>query len=169
MATTYTLLGGGQISSGLTQYTFSNISTGYDDLLVKYSIRATGNYDNYFRLNNSSSAYYQYTRSYTTGSSGGANRYNNQTSFGLYGAYSDNDANVFSSGQIYLPNYNAVTYHNVTWEEIIGENGTSGWQFTTNYTGVFDNAQAITRIDFFQQNDFFAAGSSFWLYGIKRA
>lgn len=149
---------------------FSSIPSTYTDLSLKISVRlATGSYCS-IRLNSTSSNSYSRVGIAASGTGVGNISNSNINYLRIIDVdNSTNTANTFSNEEIYLPNYLISQNHPVS---IFGatEDNSSAGNTLGIISGLFSNTNAITSIeiaDHVASTATFAAGSSFYLYGLK--
>jgi hypothetical protein len=162
---TYTL------TSATSSVTFSNIPQTYTDLKIVASLRGTSGFATmqlYMRFNSSTSGYsarqlYGNGSSLTTdalSNSGAAISIVNMNT-------SVSTANVFSSTDIYIPNYSLGSNKSISAESVT-ENNSTGEALAGLTAGFLSNNAPITSINFTNQSaSDFLAGSTFTLYGIS--
>ena len=175
MASTYKLISKATVGSGgAATITLSSIPSTYTDLLIKYSLRATRAGTTFtqlgMKLNNSST-------NYTTRTIGGdgstVTSTNNTVGYFGYESSSINSVNstgyVFSSGEIYIPNYTANGSKRASIDFSSENNAVSG-------NGILSSAgwsinDAITSITFNEPNSNtnFEQYSTVTIYGIKNS
>jgi hypothetical protein len=175
MATTYELIASTTLGSNASTVTLGSggtIPQTYTDLLITCSVRTshTSTIDAMMLRFNGVDSGYSNRRLYGTGSSVVSDNNVAAATYMLLGdAVGTNaTANTFSSGEFYIPNYAGATNKSLSSTTVAEHNGTAGYQ--TALAGLWSNTSAITSIVFYP---FFAAnfltGSSFYLYGIKKA
>lgn len=171
MATTYELIKGETLASSAASYTFSAIPSTWTDLVLKGSAQATGSgydFDNITVTFNGSSATSQSnTRLVGSGSAASSNRGSDQ------GVLMPNvmpkgivAGNPWASIELYIPNYAGSTNKPSSAFGVGEANQTTAYMSTL--AGLFSSAAAITSIVLTGSANF-AAGSSFYLYGVKNA
>ena len=152
-------------SGGDTSVTFSPIPNTYTDLVVKVSTRNTGSsqgtgIDVY--LNGTATPSGKIL--YGTGTSGGSA--SNPSSF----ISNDNDttANIFSNGELYIPNYLSNTTK-IGISDSVEENNSSG-AYSVLYANIWSGfTSAITSIKLESAGGrTFYQHSTWYLYGIKK-
>jgi hypothetical protein len=170
MATTYEAIATVTVGSGgAASIDFTSIPATYTDLLVKLSLRYSGNGDSrvYFNFNgaglNATSRLL-----YGFGSSGvGSTSYSTGVAvFGLCG--STETANTFANNEVYIPNYiSASTYKSFS------SDGTNETNNTINamglMAGLWSNNSAISSIAITPPSGTFVQYSTATLYGIKNS
>ena len=176
MANTYTLISSNVLASSAASVTFSAIPATYTDLVIKASIRenAGGLYPNTIdvQFNGSSASNYSRTNLYADGTTGGkSNRNSNQTIITFLNAVngSGSTSNTFSSVEIYIPSYTATQNKPIGSSAVTEANSATNneWAVTTT-AALWRDTSAITSISL-ACGASLAAGSSFYLYGIKNS
>jgi hypothetical protein len=166
MAVTYKLIETVTVGSGGTgSIEFTSIPQTYTDLKVVMSARSntadasSGYYFNVF-LNgvsaNRSGRYLQGNGSITTSGS--------YTPWGVYSS-GDMTASVFSSGEMYIPNYTGSAYKSLS-IDTVQENNAS-LSRAVFVAGLWSDTAAVTSITFTAAAGLFVQYSSASLYGIK--
>ena len=173
MPSTYTLIKGETIASSAASYTFTAIPSTFTDLVVRLSTRmATGTFGEFsVQFNSDSSALYSNTVLYGSGSA--ADTYNNSGSTSLNGILntegSSQTANTFSNNELYVPSYTVSQSKPVSAASATENNATTA--YISVQAGLYRSNTAITSITLIDNinSRSFAAGSSFYLYGIKNS
>ena len=171
MPSTYTLIKGETIGSSAASYTFTAIPSTFTDLVVKASAQATGSgydFDNITVTFNGSSATNQSnTRLVGNGSAASSNRGTNQGTLlpnvmpkGIVAG------NPWCNIELYIPNYAGSTNKPSSAFGVGEANQTEAWMSTL--AGLFSSTASVSSIVLTGTADF-AAGSSFYLYGIKNS
>ena len=166
MANTYTLISSNVLGSNTASVTFSSI-----DLVLVASGRATnGSIISipYIQLNGVTTSLYSWTGITGNGASASSDKVSNDTDFRPgYLNGGDATALTFGSVEIYFPNYANTSYN-----KTMSSNSASEDNATTAYiagrAGLFSPTSAISSILFHSSSNW-AAGSSFYLYGIKNS
>ena len=177
MANTYNLIASNTLSSTAASVLFSGIPNTYTDLILKWSARAatdTNPASMGIKLNadtgNNSATYLRVTTGPTveslrrSGTESGNYLYDRFTSVA-----SDELANTFSNGEIYIPSYTASGNKPVGLFTVNETNTTTTLYSPNIGAGLFRNSAAITSITIQQLSGNLASGSTFWLYGIKNS
>ena len=157
------------IASAQSSFVFTNIPQTFDDLLVKFSLRAatgTGHYlDVELDLNGESSRTWRglYAITPTPDSNSG--------NFNIAAAMNGNTTNIntFSNGEIYLPNYRSTSVKSISSDYVAENNSTTQFNVSIG-ANVITNGAAVSQItlrDGFGTANF-ATNSSVSLYGITR-
>lgn len=169
MATTYKLIDKTILTSNQTSVSFTGLgaySSDYTDLAVFISGRCTISdtfRGSYISFNGSTS---NFSGIYLQGSgsgvaSGSLARYVGANPAGTA------TANTFSNKWIYIPNYSSSNYKSFSVDNVAENN--ASFAFNELMAGLWSNTAAITSMAFAHDSDDYAAGSSFYLYGIKNS
>jgi hypothetical protein len=159
------------ITGTVSTVSFNNIPQNYTDLKLIWSGRSTNPNNVYFdaaifmTLNNDAGSNYGRLRMYSVGSgTGGTDRTSNATSatLGLLTA-SDTLANVFSNGELHIPNYFGTRFKTFVGTSVCENNTTAAVMQTTG--GVWKSNAPITSI---QISGTWTVNSSITLYGISQ-
>lgn len=161
----YNLIGTTTVGSGgSSSIEFSSIPQTYTDLKVVMSLRSssTGN-QILISLNGSTSSF---TNRYFTGdgsnpATGTLARYSGVST------YSTETANVFSNGEIYLPNYTSSTNKAFGCDAVAENNATT--TYMAMISGLWSNTAAITSLTLTCNAGSWVQYSSASLYGIKNS
>jgi hypothetical protein len=175
MANTYTLIQSVTVGSGgAASIDFTSIPQTYTDLVFRLSVRSTG-----------SANTWSYCMVYLNGSTtSNTMRYlhgiGSTTSSGVESnkpylilSNANTTASVFTSGELYIPNYSGSTNKSYSFDGVTENNATASYQQLA--ACLFSNTAAITRITFYagdgdlNLNQTFAQHSSVSLYGIKNS
>ena len=173
MATTYILLSSFVASGGETSVTFSSISQSYNDLVLRGSARDAAGAGTVqalrLQINSDTNTNYSNTQILATGTSSSSSRSSNQTTTYL-GSMNQNGAtaNNFSSIEIYIPAYTNTNNKPLSTFQVAEDNSNSGDQ-TGAIAGYYRTSSAISSLQLQPNGSSFAAGSSFYLYGIKNS
>lgn len=175
MPSTYTLIKGETLASSAASYTFSAIPSTWTDLCVRISARSdsAGSYSlaTNVTINGSST---NYSETYLESQGTSATSYSGAIGifpFWFVGAGKVNGplstANTFNNGELYLPNYGG-SQQKIGSTYAVMENNTTNDNYI--YVDALKNTttSAITSITIDGAGNF-AAGSSFYLYGIKNS
>lgn len=163
------------LSTSAASVTFSAIPATYTDLVVKLSTRTTyssaaSDYYSNIRFNSVTTVSYSMTAVYGRNSSAISVADVNEIRL-FDDPYTITSAgstvNTFANNELYIPNYLSTTKKPVSYD-IATENNSASAGLRGAAAGLFDTSSAITSISFIMPLTFeFAAGSSFYLYGIK--
>jgi len=169
MPANYVLLGEVTLAETATSVTLANIpQSGYTDLKLVMSVRdaRTGIAVSDIRFNfngtgvgtNISGRYL-----YGTGSSAASSTITTgELAFGDAGGAT---ANTFGNAEVYIPNYlSTTTYKSISSDSVAETNATGG--YTLLLAGLWSSNSAINSISMTPFTSPFAAGSTFYLYGI---
>lgn len=153
-------------ASGASTIDFSNIPQTFTDLKLVVSGRSThtGLDGVDIRFNNSSTGY---TYRSIMGDGSSAASYNGSNLEFQYLTGNAQTASVFSSFEMYIPNYTSSNNKSVSIEAVSENNATSAYQVLM--AGLWSNTAAITSIKLDPQNANFAQYSEATLYGITKA
>lgn len=150
-------------AAGASSVTFSSIpQTGYTDLVVKISGRASNPYiDMTF---NGSGTSWSNRYLYGNGSSAGSGT---QAKFLGIESSTSNTASTFGSGEIYIPNYTSSNYKTFSAESVQETNATAAEMYIT--AGLWSNTAAITSIEIYPEGSgTWSQYSTFYLYGVAK-
>lgn len=161
MATpTFDLIDSTTLSSSVSSVTFSSIPQGYEDLIVVVAPLATGSADARLRLNSETGAYYKRVAGYGNGSSAFGSIYSDSGGFQINQiAYPDSNDDTLWILQ-FLGYSNTSNYTTILGRSNKASNGTE----MTAYK--YEDTTAISTILFYLNSGSYAAGSTFYLYGI---
>lgn len=174
MANTYVLINSSTVGSGgVSSITFSSIPPTYTDLKIVCSTRDTNatanNGNNRLKYNGSSTTDYSTKYLYGNGAttaSGGTSAVDGMemgvTSMDAAG----NTASVFSSLEMYIPNYGVTQAKSVSGDATEEQNGTTAYAAMT--AGLRTTTDAITSVTL-TPTTLYAQYSTFYLYGIKNS
>lgn len=128
MANTYKLISSVTVGAGgASSMAFSSIPNTYTDLCLVVSARSSnGNSDLTLQIN-SVSANYSFRQVYGTGSSTASDSLSGQSTLNRAGRSNGSStiSNIFSSNQIYIPNYAGSTAKSVSIEGLYEDNATA--------------------------------------------
>ena len=171
MANTYTLIDSTILSSSQNVISFTGLgsySSDYKDLLIKVSARGSGSGSRQ-NLNitfNSDTSSYSWLGTYAYGSTVGYNSTSNRFVGNV--PNSGQTSNVFSTLEIYIPNFSSSDYKTISTDYSV-ENNASDYFMGFDST-LWSNTAAITQIDLqIHSSGDFVSGSSFYLYGISNS
>jgi hypothetical protein len=148
-----------------TNVTFNSITQNYTDLIFVFAgqaASANGNYL-YIQYNNDTASNYSTNNLAANGSSVSAGRFNNRTNFNI-DLYATPINGTINNRIVQIMNYSNTTTNK------IGVSRSNRANAGTDATiGVWRSTAAITSIKITIDQNFFASGSSFSIYGIKAA
>ena len=161
---TYTPIATYTLSSGTqSTVTFSSFS-GYTDLVLVYSGRASGNLDATINFNGDTGSNYSETRLSGNGTTASSDRFSNLTKI-----YLDNNGNPSTVTQPNIAIYHIMNYANTTtYKTIIGRSSEAS-HGTDGIVGLWRSTAAITSLTLGIDSGSWAAVSTFNLYGITAA
>lgn len=167
MANTMELIASYTVPSSAASYTFASIPQTFTDLKLVYSARsdyaASGNAVTNMTIQPNASGT-------LTGKAAGGNgsvTYSITTALPILNS-SSATANVFSNGEIYIPNYTSANNKSMSVDAVIENNATSSWAEIAGYLWAYTNA--ITSIYLAPTaSGNFVTGTTFYLYGIKNS
>jgi hypothetical protein len=169
MANTYTLIASNTLSATTASVTFSSIPQTYTDLVLRGSIKDVSDFQTVLnwllRLNSNTS--YSWTNLRGLASASYTARGTGTYAEGV-GPILSKDANSFTNFELYLPNYTNALSKPFNFSSVSLN--------TSNFSGIAIHesanlsvmTSAVSSITFFAPQ-VFAAGSSFYLYGIKNS
>ena len=171
MPATYTLISSNVLTSATGSVTFSSIPTTYTDLIIKTSIRDTGDTANtevLTRFNSDSSNLYSgiFLRGNGSVASSGI-RSNESGAYPIANEPFNYTANTFANSEFYIPNYQSTTSKPISGFSAPENNATAASPLSVAAT-LYRNTSAINSITMISAIGF-ASGSSFYLYGISNA
>ena len=171
MANTYTLISSNVLASSAASVTFSSIPATYTDLVLRISARGTRVNTIallYLRFNGDTGTNYSDTTISGDGATASSTRSTSSAllSVGVIPA-ANATSDTFGSAEIYIPSYT------VSQNKSVGSFAVQENNITTAYAraiaALWSNTAAITSIEVLPSLNDFAAGSSFYLYGIKNS
>jgi hypothetical protein len=169
MANTYELIASSTVGVlGSTTIDFTSIPSTYTDLCLKVSLRGNqaSNTDAYLISFNGSTTTFTTRRLYGNGASAASD----SSSAGDYGIANgaSTTASTFNNGEIYIPNYAASTNKSFSVDEVVENNGTTGYDVFT--AGLWSTTSAINRVTLTGNGiTIFSQYSTAYLYGVKNA
>ena len=176
MANTYTLISSNVLTGSAATLTFSAIPQTYTDLVIRMSAKSTATgtatYAGYYRFNSQTS---NYSNTYLLWSSGtyapGSGRTSNAQEIQNLQVNTSNSlfTNVFSSTEIYIPNYAVIQAKPSSVFTISEMNNTAGYDLGSVNASLWRSTNAITSVTFYPPSASWESGSSFYLYGIKNS
>jgi len=161
MATqTYDLISSTTLSSAVQTVTLNSIPSSYRDLVLVMTAAATGTSYYGIYLNNNSSSVYDVVSVESNGSAQAANAY---TSTRIYPSYSYNGVNTTP----HLSIWQFLDYSRTDKHKIVLQRGNTGSLHLNMLAAKYASTSAISRIDIECGSQNWAAGSTFYLYGIE--
>ena len=176
MANTYIAIAKTILTSAQATVTLSSIPATYTDLVLQISARSSYAVDNQdplvVRFNSDTANNYSQTELY--GYQGNTIYASRAGNIGYMQAYSaqttNNPANIFSTVEMYIPNYTSTATKAVDITGMTEQSAASGVYITSINARQWRNAATISTITFtLQTGPNFVSGSSFYLYGIKNS
>jgi hypothetical protein len=154
-----------RVPSGTSGITFNNIPQTYDDLLLKLSIRGTAtSWDSIGIIFNSN----QYDRSRNVIQGNGSSASTSTGTYRDFGAMggTNTTANVYSSFDIYIPNYTKAFFHQCIINGVTENNATEAYCYLTSFIDL--NNFPITGLGISSSTSGLPLGaeSTMTLYGI---
>lgn len=166
MGSTYSLISATTLGSNASTVALNSIPQTYTDLVLRFSLRiSSGNPLNGYnlRFNSDSSAIYS-SRFYAYD---GGLYFNYDTGSNAFASVVANGgtstAGAYTSAELYIPNYTNSSSKPFIYSEAAENNSTSAVSKISG--GLYRNTSGITSVNF--SNATFAAGSTFYLYGVK--
>jgi hypothetical protein len=172
MANTYEIIDKTILTGTQASIDFTSIDSSYTDLVLKISTRATdavGSDGINIRFNGSSTGYSirrllgQPSNNDIASDTSTTSGY---MSIGLSNSATQT-ANTFGNLEMYVPNYTSSNFKSVSTDSTPENNTASTYRGI--YAGLWSNTAAINQITIYTGGTTFAAGSSFYLYGIKNS
>jgi hypothetical protein len=171
MANTYTLIASSTASGSSGVITFTSIPQTFTDLLIKVSARASTDTQSAPTLMsiNSNSSNLTFKRIQGAGSGTPISQSGSGTggAGGIFTSGNDFTANVFGSGEVYIPNYTSSNYKSYSIDSTTENNATGS--YLSLVAGLWSDTAAITSLTFTQEVGNTANNSTFYLYGIKNS
>jgi hypothetical protein len=157
-------------AAGTSSVTFSSIpQTGYTDLVVKVSARATyaANFqDINIRFNGSATGY---SSKLLQGDGSAATAASNSSGALVWGTNSvsaNATANTFSNGEAYIPNYTSANFKYISVDSATENNATAAYAMLS--AGIWSNTAAITSIELYLGAGNYSQYTTFYLYGVAK-
>jgi hypothetical protein len=149
------------VESPVTSVTFSNIPSGYTDLILKVSSRMSTT-NNFYKIEfNGSTSSHTNRRLYGNGAV--AASYSGSDII-TYSNRSDYTANSFDNTEMYIPNYTSSNNKSISIDNVTETNATNNEMAII--AGLWSNTAAITSIKLTPDSGSFATNSTFTLYGV---
>lgn len=153
---------------------FTNIPSGYTDLIVKFSARtnrATVGSDIYAEFNGNTSAVYSFRRAY--GDGGGANSDsltdNAKGCFVGWATATNATTSTFGNAEFYITNYTNSSNKFISGDSVSENNGSTSYQQIVASSWSPSPSAAITSIKLLDYNGAsFVTNSTATLYGVKK-
>ena len=166
MPTTMKLIAKNVLGSATASLTFSGIPQTYTDLLLVCTARTSrSNLADYVQVKpNGSNANLSIRSLYGQGS--GALSGSDVEFVALCNGNSST-SNTFAAQEWYFPNYAGSTNKSVSITSVVENNAATAYIYAI--AGLWSSASAITSLEINGYYNSFAAGSSFFLYGITKA
>jgi hypothetical protein len=175
MATTYEIIDKAILTGNQSSVSFTGLgsySSDYTDLVLKMSTyKDAASAPGLLLKFNGSSSSYSHRYLYGSGSSAGSD--SNAYGIGSTAIYvgtvnaSDLGANIFTSTEVYIPNFSSSNYKSLSSDSVSENNATTAYAVFS--AGLWSNTAAITSIELTLTTGSFAQYSSFYLYGIKNS
>jgi hypothetical protein len=167
MANTLTKIASFTVTSATANsVTFSSIPSTYTDLKLVFSGRAQSAavFSSFgLQFNGDGGTNYSQTLLQSLGSGVASYRATSGSSLGMITNGANNTSGVFSSNEVYIPNYTSSTNKSVIYEDVLETNANNA--YIDLWAGLWRNSAAINQIYLFGTT--FVQYSSFTLYGIK--
>lgn len=168
MPNTMTLISAVTVGAGgAATIDFTSIPSTYTDLCVNLSARSSTTEAVVLLGFNNSTSNFTSRLLYGDGSSPGSASYSSPESRAMSMTYSNQTANTFSNGTLYVPNYNSSNYKSWTSDSTQETNGTLSYFFA--FAGLWSNTAAINRLTLTPIGGTFVQYSTAYLYGIKNS
>ena len=159
------LIASNTLTGTASSVTFSSIPATYTDLILKISARNTGAGAAYLTFNGVSTSLYSNTELQGTGSLAQSVRTSSAVRITLNDFFVSTTANTFANNEIYVPSY--LASQNKPVSNISAAEANATLAYITATAGLFRDTTAISSITL--NTGGFAAGSTFWLYGLKNS
>lgn len=157
---TYDLIDSTTLGSSVSSVTFSSIPQDYQDLIVVVNPVATGSADARLRLNGNTGAVYKRVAGYGNGSSAFGAIYSESSGWQINQlAYPDSNQDTLWILQFF--SYSDTSRY----KTILGRSNKAS-QGTEMEAYKYENTGAISTILFYLNSGSYAAGSTFYLFGI---
>lgn len=169
MANTFELISGTVVGSGgASDISFTSIPSTFKDIMVVCSLRHSGA-QVFATLTLNSGGSYSYQSIVGTGSGTPSAGTANDNLYQIWVDGSNQTSSIFSSSQIYIPNYASTsTYKSISIESVTENNATGA--YTGMIAAKYSSNSAITSLTITPwASDTFVQYSSAYLYGIKNS
>lgn len=160
MTATYEAIATTTLGSAASSVSFNSFS-GYTDLILVYSAKASTSTDLTMRFNGDTGTNYSATRLSGSGTAASSARFTSSTSIYL-DAYGYPDATNYNVAIYSIMNYANTT----TYKTIIGRSNNASIGVDA-YVGLWRSTSAITSLSIQPDTGTISTGSTFTLYGIK--
>ena len=162
---TFTLIEGKTLGATTSAITFSSIPSTYTDLKMVVSARknSSGTDAFYVTVNGSVSA----TSNRYADGTGSSTRSGTANTYQILAVGSDSAANIFGSGEMYIPNYATSFTKIIVCDSTTESTGTES--YIGMNTSICSTTTAITSITLTPVGGSFVASSTFYLYGINNS
>jgi hypothetical protein len=167
MANTYTLIEAKTLTTDTTTVTFTAIPNTYTDLRLLLSVRNNDvdAFDGiYISLNGSTS---NFTEKFLQGIGSGTPGSGSIPRYIGVGNGATSSSSIFSSFDVYFPNYASSNYKSFSSDAVTENNATLS--FAELHAGLWSDTAAITSISVAFSSGPCITGSTFYLYGIKNS
>jgi hypothetical protein len=169
MPSTYTIISSNVLSSSAASVTFSAIPSTYTDLVLRWSAQAGGS-SIYVTYNSDTSSSTNYSYTFVRGDGSAADSFRESSTYYQWIGAQPTTGSVFSSGELYIPNY-TTTSNKPASAYVVREGNTTtisnGIMATATLYRAASAISGVTLTTLGGGN--FVSGSSFYLYGIKNS
>jgi hypothetical protein len=174
MPSTYTLIKGETLASSAASYTFTAIPSTFTDLVIRASVlttRAAAGTDYLFMQFNSTTSGYSGTQLYGTGGASASTR--DTASTFIIGPEINTtglSSTVFTNLESYIPSYTSSTNKQISIDSAEELNSSTAYRYVqANLAPVTAAVTSILLRPSTYYSASWAAGTSFYLYGVKNA
>ena len=169
MPNTFELIASSTVGSGgASSIAFSSIPSTYTDIVVLCSLRHTGP-QVFATLSLNAGGNYSYRSLVGTGSGTPSSGAASDNLYQIWVDGSNQTSSVFSSSQIYIPNYASTSAYKSISIESVTENNATG-AYTGMNAALYSSNSAITSLTITPwASDTFVQHSTAYLYGVKNA
>ncbi len=170
MPTTMKLIAQNVLGSSSASVTLSSIPATYDDLLLVMSLRsdrASLTYTDVKGRFNGATSDTSHSGRYLYGNGSTTASGTDPFCRFAYATGATATASTFASTEIYIPNYAGSTNKSYSMTTVHETNASTAYMIA--YAGLWSSTSAITSIEVIPDSSSFVSGSSFFLYGIKKA